>query len=82
MVENFNEDKNPNIEEFNAKENFNSKIEEDEEFDISEIEKEPLSEICQNTTSLNHKKRKHDLFLNNSKLKFIKCNNITINITK
>ncbi|GBC22265.2 hypothetical protein GLOIN_2v1877809 [Rhizophagus irregularis DAOM 181602=DAOM 197198] len=50
-----------------------------EEIDISsETEREPLSEI-QNTVP---SKRKNDLLFNNSKLKFIKCKNITINITK
>jgi len=49
-----------------------------EEINISETEKEPFSEIQNMVPS----KRKNDLFLNNSRLKFINCSNITINIAK
>ncbi|CAB4382475.1 unnamed protein product [Rhizophagus irregularis] len=67
-------------EKINAKENLNeAAISNAEEINISsETEREPLSEIQNAVPS----KRKNDLLFNNSKLKFIKCKNITINITK
>ncbi|CAB4381600.1 unnamed protein product [Rhizophagus irregularis] len=80
VPENFNTTENSNAKKSNAKENLNeAAISNAEEIDISsETEREPLSEI-QNTVP---SKRKNDLLFNNSKLKFIKCKNITINITK
>ncbi|CAB4397193.1 unnamed protein product [Rhizophagus irregularis] len=80
VPENFNTAENSNAKKSNAKENLNeAAISNAEEIDISsETEREPLSEI-QNTVP---SKRKNDLLFNNSKLKFIKCKNITINITK
>ncbi|CAB4398257.1 unnamed protein product [Rhizophagus irregularis] len=80
MPENFNTTENLNAKKSNAKENLNeAAISNAEEIDISsETEREPLSEI-QNTVP---SKRKNDLLFNNSKFKFIKCKNITINITK
>ncbi|CAB4489259.1 unnamed protein product [Rhizophagus irregularis] len=80
VPENFNTTENSNVKKSNAKENLNeAAISNAEEIDISsETEREPLSEI-QNTVP---SKRKNDLLFNNSKLKFIKCKNITINITK
>ncbi|GBC34175.2 hypothetical protein GLOIN_2v1877809 [Rhizophagus irregularis DAOM 181602=DAOM 197198] len=80
VPENFNTTENSNAKKSNAKENLNeAAISNAEEIDISsETERKPLSEI-QNTVP---SKRKNDLLFNNSKLKFIKCKNITINITK
>ncbi|CAI2178466.1 8860_t:CDS:2, partial [Funneliformis geosporum] len=81
LNENFNI-KESNKKELNIKGDDNAKLISNkiskEEINISETEKEPFSEIQNMVPS----KRKNDLFLNNSRLKFINCSNITINIAK
>ncbi|CAI2193332.1 15519_t:CDS:2, partial [Funneliformis geosporum] len=67
-----------NLRPKNAKENLISNEISKEEINISETEKEPFSEIQNMIPS----KCINDLFLNNSRLKFINCSNITINIAK